>query len=117
MPCRKCGEQHRDCEKRARSCGPCAIKALEAERAKPPAPKHVGPEPTDAQVAAFVDAFYGDLTQWGHSKRQRNGIADGVRQGLRAALAIGLSGNPAGAEELLALRSRDTDLSIVGRVE
>ncbi|GJD97439.1 hypothetical protein [Methylobacterium iners] len=54
-------------------------------------------EPTDAQVVAFGDAFYGDLTQWGNSERQRNGIADGVRRGLRAALAVGASGNSAGA--------------------
>ncbi|ACB24646.1 MULTISPECIES: hypothetical protein [Methylobacterium] len=113
-PCRTCGGQHWDCDKRARSCRPCAVKALEAERAKPPAPKHLGPEPTDAQVVAFGDAFYGDLTQWGYSERQRNGIADGVRRGLRAALAIGLSGNPAGAAEPPPPRIRDADLPAVG---
>jgi hypothetical protein len=47
------------------------------------------PEPTDAQVQAFGDAFFGDLTQWGYSVRQVNGIEADVRRGLRAALAAG----------------------------
>lgn len=47
-------------------------------------------EPTDTQVEAFGNAFYGDFTQWRYSKRQQNGIADGVRRGLRAAFAVGV---------------------------
>ncbi|TXM92632.1 hypothetical protein [Methylobacterium sp. WL116] len=90
-PCRTCRETHWDCDKRARSCRPCAVKALKAERAKPPASAQTGPEPTDAQVVAFGDAFYGNLTQWGYSERQRNGLAEDVRRGLRAALALGVA--------------------------
>lgn len=87
--CPKCGERHYDCDKRARSCRPCAVKALEAEQAKPKAPEPSGPEPTDAQVKAFGDAYFGNLTQWGYSQRQINGLEDDVRRGLRAALAVG----------------------------
>ncbi|WP_147018185.1 hypothetical protein [Methylorubrum extorquens] len=112
--CPDCGEGYSG-DKRCRRCRACAVKALEAERAKPPAPPQAGPEPTDAQVEAFGDAFFGELTQWGYSERQRNGIADGVRRGLRAALAIGVSGNPAPAEAAAPpSRTRDAALPRVG---